>query len=731
MTPYIYFVYYMKNFLALFLILLLSVLFLDNCAPKADLSTTSWSVTGGGKQGGHYTGARQIDTNNVINLQVAWTYHTGDADTAHHSQIQCNPIIAHDVMYVTSPQLKVAALDVATGKEIWSYDPQANREFDRGANFALNNNRGVSYWEKGDERRIFFVAGALLRALDARTGKPVAAFGNNGTIDLHDGLGRDVAGLYVTSTSPGIIYKDLIIMGTRVSEQSDAAPGHLRAYDVRTGKMRWIFHTIPQPGEFGYDTWEDPVAYQHIGGANCWSGFTLDEKRGILFAPIGSASFDFYGGMRKGNGLFANCLLALDAATGKRIWHFQMVHHDVWDKDLPTAPALVTLHRNGQTIDAVAQPTKTGYIYVFERATGKPVFPIEEVPVPLYSEMEGEKLSPTQPIPTLPKAFTRQGFKESDLNTLVSTESFNDIQKKYRKYKTNNLYNPLSAEGTVLFPGLDGGAEWGGPAVDPATDVMYVNANEIPWVLTLHKVGPKNSGGENFASAGKRLYIQHCMACHGANREGAGAFPSLVEAHTKYNAAQTTQLISTGRRMMPGFTQLNEEEKQAIAAFVLNDASVGQKKFTSAIQADTFLNLSYNISGYNKFQTKEGYPAIQPPWGTLNAVNLNTGNIEWRIPLGETEAFKKKGIITGTENYGGPVVTAGGLLFIGATMDGKFRAFNKRTGALLWETTLPAGGFATPAAYTYKGKQYIVIACGGGRGHISGDSYVSFALPDK
>lgn len=692
---------------------------------------SGWQTYGGNKEGNRYSSLTQIDTNNVAQMQVAWTFHTVDADTAHHSQIQCNPIVIDNVLYGSTPQQKIFAIDAATGAKHWVFNP-----LDAGGNstvfFIMNNIRGISYWSNGKDKRIFFTAGSYLHSLDAQTGKLDTAFGNKGKIDLHDGLGRDVNDLYITFTSPGVVYKDLIIVGSRVDEGPAAAPGHVRAYNVRTGRQEWIFHTIPQPGEEGYESWDDPNAYKHIGGANCWSGFTLDEKNGIVFVPTGSASYDFYGGMRKGNNLFADCLLALDAATGKKIWHFQQIHHDVWDKDLPTPPALVTINRDGKKIEAVAQPTKTGYIYVFERTTGKPVFPIEEEKVDTTTELEGEKLSPTQPKPLLPKPFARQYFTEVEINNLLSPEEQQEIKNKLASLSNGHIFTPPSKKGTVIFPGYDGGAEWGGPAFDPQTGYMYVNANEMPCLLTMKDAERQTSVQETFLQAGKRLYINNCMACHGANREGGGNYPNISNVKSKYTGQQFDELLQGGRRMMPAFKQLTVEERNAIASFILDQQKEQQQRFSTPVAADTFLHLPYTSTGYDKFITKSGEPAIRPPWGTLNAIDLNTGEIAWKIPLGEIKSYKDKGIATGTENYGGPAVTAGGVVFIAATSDSKFRAFNKRTGKLLWETELPACGFATPAVYEVEGKQFVVIACGGGKLNTkSGDAYVAFALPEK
>ncbi|HRI78894.1 MAG TPA: PQQ-binding-like beta-propeller repeat protein [Cyclobacteriaceae bacterium] len=702
------------------------------CSPASDSRYTSWQVTGGSKENIRYSTLDQIDTTNVNQLKAAWVYHSLDADTVHHSQIQCNPIIVDGVLYATSPELRLLALDAATGKEKWVFNPHTSGSKEDVAKIiSLNNNRGVTYWSDEKEKRIFYSAGSYLFAVDASTGKLIPSFGIDGKVELHEGLGRDVKDLYVASTSPGIIYKDLIIMGTRVSESSNAAPGHIRAYDVHTGKQRWIFHTIPQPGELGYDSWEDSTAYKHVGGANAWSGFSLDEKRGMLFAPTGSAVYDFYGGMRKGANLFSNSILALDAATGKYIWHYQTIHHDVWDKDIPTPPCLITLTVEGKKVDAIAQPTKTAFVFVLDRETGKPIFPIEELPVPTDTKLKGEKLWPTQPFPSKPKPFVRQSMTVNDLNNLVPDSSYQDIKKRFLGFRSDHLYAPPSKEGTISFPGLDGGAEWGGSAFDPATGLLYVNANEIPWLITLKEVQAKAAEKENYLQAGQRLYSQNCMACHGADRMGTGNNPTILQVSKTYNEKTFSELLAGGRRMMPAFKNLSTQETEAIASFVLDNKRNQKKAFAQTPAAiDSFIQLPYTLTGYLKFTTKEGYPASRPPWGTLNAINLQTGETAWKIPLGEYPEFKKQGIISGTENYGGPVVTSTGLVFIAATRDGKFRAFNKITGRLLWETELPAPGFATPSMYEVNGKQYIVIACGGGKLNTkSGDAYVAFALP--
>ncbi len=709
----------------------LLMLFSCNSAPKKSYDT--WSVYGGNHESNHYSSLTQIDTNNVSQLQVAWTFHCGDADSM--TQIQTNPIIVDSVLYGISPKLKLFALNAVTGNPKWIFDPfDTTMSYVKGLGyFSLNVCRGVSYYTDGEnDRRIFYGAGSRLFCINANSGKPITSFGDSGSIDLHNDLGMDASRLYVALTTPGIIYKDMIIVGDRVEEETPAAPGHIRAYDVHTGKLRWIFHTIPQPGEPGYNTWDNKEAYQHVGGANAWSGFSMDDRRGILFVPTGSAVYDFYGGKRTGQDLYSDCLLALDANTGKQVWHFQTVHHDLWDRDLPTAPTLVRITKDGQKIDAVAQPTKSGFIFLFDRQTGKPIYPIEEKSVPTESELVGEKPNPTQPFPTWPAAFARQSLTEKDLNHLVPDSSYEDIKQKLASYKTGFIFNPPSKEGTVIFPGFDGGGEWGGPGLDPTTGVIYINASEMPWVLTMVDLRNKPKKNETNLQAGKRLYASICVNCHGPERQGSGVYPTLIGVNKKYNEEQFVHLISSGRRMMPAFNQFSESEKKALASFILDRKDEQKQKFIPPPKpVDDWDNLPYVSTGYNKFLTKEGYPAVMPPWGTLNAIDLNTGKLIWKDTLGDYPELKAKGIHSGTENYGGPALTAGGLIFIAATSDSKFRAFNKRTGRLLWETDLPACGFATPAVYEVDGKEYVVIACGGGKLlKKSGDAYVAFALPE-
>jgi quinoprotein glucose dehydrogenase len=686
-------------------------------------SGDDWPEYLGNAARSHYSILNQINAQNVNQLRVAWTYRTGGADTSNNqTQIQCNPIVVNGVLYATSPRIDVFALDAGTGKEIWKFSAA---DFWGGKHSWAGTNRGVMHWQSddGSDKRILFAAGTFLFALDAVTGKPVQTFGDGGRVDLRKDLDYDKSEFFIVSNTPGVIYKDLAIMGMRLSESVDAAPGHIRAYNVRTGKREWIFHTIPHPGEEGYETWENKDAWKKTGGANCWTGMAVDRERGIVFVPTGSASYDFYGGNRKGQNLYANCLLALDAATGKRKWHFQTVHHDIWDRDLPAPPNLVTVTHGGKRIDAVAQTTKAGFVYLFDRETGKPLFPVEERPMPATA-MPGEQVWPTQPIPVKPAPYSRQSFTLADVNPY--SRQHDSLAARLAKARTGQNFIPLSREGTIVFPGLDGGAEWGGAAADP-DGILYLNANEMPWMLEMTDIPVVDNNDPH--SRAKQLYATNCTSCHGAKRQGNGVYPALVDVKKRRSEEYITGLLKTGKGFMPAFASLRESDRKALVNFLIDRVPAQKEPGSSADMRD--YGIPYIMSGYNRFVDKDGYPAIKPPWGTLNAIDLNTGEYLWKVPFGEYKELTAKGIpLTGTENYGGPVVTAGGLLFIAATKDEKFRVFDKKTGKLLWETQLPAGGYATPSTYAVDGKQYVVIACGGGKmGTKSGDSYVAFALP--
>lgn len=697
---------------------LIAVLFyVAGCANPADLEYREWRHFGGDPTNSQYSSLTQINKENVDQLEVAWTYHTGDHNTEGSSQIQFNPIIVDGVLYGASPKLKLFALDAATGTHLWTFDPYADD--DEPPVFGVS--RGVAYWEDGADKRILFGAGHQLYAIDATTGMPIATFGNNGFVDLQENLDHDMTGLFWAMNTPGIVYKDLYIVGGRVAEEQPSAPGHIRAYNIRTGERAWIFHTIPHPGEYGYETWPED-AWQRIGGANAWSGFSLDQERGIVFIPTGSAAFDFWGGNRHGENLFANSILALDANTGERIWHFQTVKHDIWDRDLPAAPNLLTVEQDGQQIDAVAQITKSGHVFVLDRETGESLFSLEEKPYPA-SDLEGEQAWPTQILPTKPAPFARQQLLAGDVSN-ISPETTAAIRDSLSKIRSGGQFVPPSEQGTVIYPGFDGGGEWGGAAHDPNTGILYVNSNEMPWVQQMRKIDFDVEKGA--FSAGQQLYFYNCANCHGFEGEGATGFPALTDLATRKTRDEVRQQIRSGGNRMPGFTYLKQEEVDALVAYLYNDPQ------PEIADVSPDVAIKYNHMGYNRFLDADGYPAVKPPWGTLNAIDLNTGEFLWQVPLGEYPELTARGVPkTGTENYGGPVVTASGLLFIGASKDEHFRVFDRDTGTELWKTQLPAGGYATPATYEINGKQYIVIAAGGGKmGTKAGDAYVAFALPD-
>ena len=683
-----------------------------------------WPAYLGDVGSSQYSGLDQITPNNVSRLEVAWEYRTGDARDDNRSQIQCNPLVIDGVVYGTSPQIKVFALDADTGRERWVFNP-----FGAGAQeHSLGVNRGLMYWEDGDDRRIFVGAGSRLFALDADTGTPVPSFGSNGSVSLHLGLGERSEGRFVLANTPGVIYKNLLILGTRVSENADAAPGHLRAFDVRTGELVWTFFTVPRPGEYGHHTWPED-AWGRIGGANSWAGMSLDRERGVVYIPTGSAAYDFYGGNRHGANLFGNSILALDAATGERVWHYQVVHHDLWDRDLPAPPNLVTVIRDGRRIDAVAQITKSGHVFVLDRELGQPLFPVVERPFP-PSDLRGEEAWPTQPLPLIPPPFARQEFREEDV-TDISPEAHGAVLARFRQVRSGGQFVPPSLEGTMIFPGFDGGGEWGGAAFDSSTGILYVNSNEMPWILTMVDVDPPQEVGTS-APLGERLFLLNCAACHGANREGnvAAGFPPLLDLHERLEPQEVLDLLHSGRGVMPSFQQLSEQEQDALVAFLFElEVEEGEAR-GEGMPASMALDVPYAHTGWIRFLDPDGYPAVKPPWGTLNAIDLNAGEILWSVPLGEFPELTERGIPrTGTENYGGPVVTAGGLIFIAASKDEHIRAFDKATGEELWKHKLPAGGYATPATYTVDGTQYVVIAAGGGKMETkSGDAYVAFRL---
>jgi len=662
-----------------------------------------------------YSPLTQINRANVKRLQVAWTFDASDGTVG--TELEVNPIVVHGVLYATTASLNVVALNAATGQLVWRFDPYDGRHV-RGEGGRV---RGVAYWGDGQDERIFVGVQQFLYALDAKTGRPIGSFGHGGRIDMRDDL-RPGEKLMISLGTPGIVYKDLLILGSRTAESLPTPPGDVRAYDVRTGTLRWSFHTVPRPGEIGYETWPKD-AWTYTGAANNWAGMSLDVSRGLVFVPTGSAADDYYGANRVGDDLYADALIALKAETGERVWHFQFVRHDIWDRDLPAPANLVTLRRDGRQIDAVAQITKSGHVFVFERETGKSLFPIQYRRYP-PSDVEGEVTADSQPLPLIPEPFARQRLTE-DMLTERTPEAHRAALERFRAVRSGGQFVPASLQGTIVFPGLDGGGEWGGAAFDPATSVLYVNANEMAWIVSLVQRAPRL-----VATSARELYATHCAGCHGVDRKGTPpAFPSLLDLTDRLTTPEIHAVLSDGSGRMPGFARLGSDALSAIQHYILTGE---QAQAAVATTVASPIDQKYRPQ-IDRFLDPDGYPAIKPPWGTLNAIDLSTGKYLWKIPLGEYRELAAQGITnTGCENYGGPVVTAGGVLFIGATnYDSKFRAFDKATGALLWETMLPAPGNATPATYEVKGRQFVVIAASSGksRGQQAPASYVAFALP--
>ncbi|WP_109484642.1 c-type cytochrome [Occallatibacter savannae] len=791
------------RFAQLVFLILLTVLTSALCSNAQ--TGADWPVYNGGLDGDHYSPLTQINRENVQALEKAWTY-----DTNEQGSIQTNPLIVGRTLYGYTPKDEVIALDAATGNLKWKFDSGI---------VAGQPARGLVYWNDGEHGRIYAGVMNFLYCLDADTGHLINSFGESGHVDLRRGLGipgvkSDFSALSIALTTPGVVYKNLIIVGGRNPEAKPSPPGYIQAFDLRTGELRWTFHTIPVPGEPGYETWPKE-AYKDAGAANNWCGMALDAERGIVYVPTGSAVMDFYGGDRVGNDLYANSLLALDANTGKRIWHFQGVHHDIWDRDFPSPPALFSIERDGKKINGIAQPTKQGYLYLFNRENGEPLFPIHEHAYP-KSDVPGEVTAPTQPKPDLPEPYARQELSESILTS--RTPAAHDwALKTFHTFRNGGQFYPFAAgQQTVIFPGFDGGAEWGGPAIDPVHGVIYINATEMVWtgaiapssahspgealyqsqcamchgmdragspptfpslvnisgrlpndkvVSTIqHGIGrmpsfpdikgehleslltylrgagaaappremeaapaPQHTQSSAVDPEGAKVYMEQCATCHGEKLEGIQPAPSLIGIGARLNASQVAEVVQKGKGDMPP-----ADAKGAQLEALMRFLEVGTTVKRQDANPDEFSN-KYIFSGYRKFLDPDGYPAITPPWGTLNAIDLKTGKYLWKVPLGQYPALAKQGMAdTGSENYGGPVVTASGVLFIGATVhDHMFRAFDTSTGKVLWQTELPFSGVATPATYSVDGRQYVVIAASNARtpNEPQGGMYVAFALP--
>jgi quinoprotein glucose dehydrogenase len=692
----------------------------------------SWEVYNGGPEAMKYSALDQINRRNVHRLKVAWIHRSGDAGASGLTALQTNPVVVGGTMYLLGQNNKVIALDAATGEQIWAH---------RSAARGTTTRRGLVYWENRDrsDRRVLFTVGPNLLALDAATGEPIPSFGRNGVVTLY--VDRD-ATRTAGAPSPGIIFEDLIIMGSVVGEMYGGAPGHIRAYDVRTGGLRWVFHTVPHPGELGYDTWP-PDAWTRNGGANVWGAFSLDLRRGWVFAPTGSPSYDFYGADRKGQNLFGNCVLALDARTGKRIWHYQVVHHDLWDYDLSAQPLLATIERRGKPVEAVIQVTKHGFVFVLDRETGKPLFPVEERPVP-RSDVPGEEAWPTQPFPTLPAPVARQRLTIDDLTRFPGADERKALREQFLSARHEGLFTPPSLRGTVSSPGHNGGPLWGGGAFDPETGMFYVSSHDQPSYFKLTRM--VNRAASTPLARGRQLYRTHCASCHGQTGTGvaevmaplmaaavATEMPNLATYGDRFDAAAFSDAVRFGKGRMAPSAPLTDAEIELLGEYVKRIREpAAQAAEATASEQEGPLRFS---TPWTFWRDSAQLPAIKPPWGRMTAIDMNTGRTVWRRLIGDERvgAASPAGKTPQTGHKylkGGPVVTAGGLIFMAGTLDRSLRAFDKRTGALLWTGELPYDSVAIPAIYEVGGKQYVAISAMADRAGKHGDAVVAFALPD-
>lgn len=677
------------------------------CSRDKHADSSAWPTFGHDVSNNKFSMLSNIDTVNVSQLKEIWRFE----DAIEGGGVYFNPVMMDNRVIGLMPSDKLVALDAVTGKLLWEFHPDSS---------AIPNwSRGVTY-HPGNPDRIFLVSGGTLYAINAENGKVISDFGINGRVDFYEGLevaDSMRASVPVSTNAPGVVYNDLFIVGCKVPDELPSTPGDIRAFNINTGKLEWTFHVIPKPGEFGADTWSAD-ARQHNGGANCWAGMALDEKRGIVFIPTASPSFDFYGADRPGQNLFANCLLALNAKTGERIWHYQTTHHDLWDRDNGSPPNLVTVKRNGKDIDAVALVTKMGYLFMFDRETGESLFTVNEVPVDTVSSMPGEKPWPTQPLPVNPP-FARQGYRE-ELFGKSSEWIKNEITQN--KYKTG-IYEPPSMEGSLILPTAHGGANWGGAMVNPESNRLFVNATDIPWILKLTDLNKIRAANQLNPEI---LFRTYCSNCHGTNKKGNGVGPDLTGRVKKYKDAQIASILQKGAPPMPSFKFLSKQQIAAIVAYVKD--TVAQQSFETAGIPEN--NEPYGFNGYNFYLDPDGHPAVEPPFGTMTSIDLNTGNIIWQVPLGEDPQFKKMGIPnSGMFNRGGGIATAGGLIFIGATGDHMFRAFDQTTGKVLWEHQLPGMASSIPSTYAVGNKQYVVVSVNGEQANNFKGGYIAFAIP--
>ena len=725
----------MKPRVAVLLMALFACLEMSSHPCVSGQSHTTWSDYGGGPDSSQYSALREIDRTNVAKLEVAWVFPTGD-----DSRYFFNPIEAHRLVYVLAENDSIVALNAETGKKVWVHRADPHTQ--------IITNRGINYWESkdGNERRLLFASNHFLQAIDARTGESIRSFGTNGRVDLKQGLDRDPSTLsLVQSTTPGRVFENLLILGSATNQGYGSAPGDIRAFDVRTGKLVWTFHTIPHPGEFGYDTWPKD-AWKRVGGANCWGEISVDVKRGIVYIPTASAKYNFYGADRRGADLFADCLLALDARTGKLVWYFQTVHHDIWDYDNTAAPKLLTLWHDGRKVDAVAEAAKTGFVWVFDRVTGKPLWPVEERPEP-RSDMPGEETWPTQPFPLKPPPFARQTFTASDLSMFISDPlELARFRKEIEAARNQGLYTPPALEGTIQMPGNSGGANWGSTAADPDHGALYVVSMELPCMLKLEREQTERAcAGESLEQQGHFIFESKCRSCHGPDLKGLPpGIPSLLNVSARLNREQIEGIVTQGRGPMPGFPKLSQADVQSLIAFLLNPSRASALPSTAAAPPPTGAEaeaaaasgaLRY-LSGFGFLITTAGVSPITPPWSSLTAYDLNQGIIKWQIPLGEVPDLAARGIRDTGFPFPktGPVVTAGGLIFT-ATRDHMVQAYDEETGKVLWQKQLDTPLQGIPSVYEADGHEYLVVCAAApeisdsaSQRHIQG-SYVAFALP--